>query len=63
MPTDADPISASISTVSDTALIRADIDVELNLDRLIDLAAEEHSRDALKELIRINLDRRSPAAE
>ena len=55
--------SASLETVTDAATFRADIEVQLDLDRLIDVAAEEDARAALRDLIRIKLDRKDQASD
>ena len=55
--------SASLETVTDSATFRADIEVQLDLDRLIDIAAEEDAREALRDLIRIKLGRTDQGTE
>ena len=55
--------SASLATVTDSATFRADIEVHLDLDRLIDVAAEEDAREALRDLIRIKLGHEAQGSE
>ena len=55
--------SASLETVTEAATFRADIEVQLDLDRLIDVAVEDDAREALKNLIRIKLGRKDQGTE
>ena len=55
--------SASLEAVTDSALIRAEVELQLDLDRLLDVATDEQSREALHNLIRIRLHGDTHAAE
>ena len=55
--------SASLETGTDAATFRADIEIQLDLDRLIDVAADEDARAALRDLIRTKLDRKDQGSE
>ena len=61
--TEAARISASLETASETTIIRADLEIQLDLERLIDAAATENSHEALLDLITIKLGRDGNAAE
>ena len=57
------PMVASLDAAMETRTIRADLHIELDLDQLIDVASDAESREALRELIRIDLSRGGSAAE
>ena len=54
---------ASMEAFTESAVIRADLHIQLDLDRLIDVATEDDSRDALRDLITIKLGRDGHATE
>ena len=55
--------AASMEAVTESAVIRADLHIQLDVDRLIDAASEEDSREALRDLITIKLGRDGIATE
>ena len=55
--------TAHLEAVTGSTSLRADVEIQLDLERLIDVAAEENSRDALRDLITINLVRDGRATE
>ena len=59
----AGQLVARAEAVTESAMIRAELELQLDLDRLIDAATEEHSRDALRDLITIRSVRDGHATE
>ena len=57
------PVVASLDAVMESETFRADLHIELDLDQLIDVAADTESRETLRELIRFNLRHDGSAAE
>ena len=56
-------LAASLEAVTESALIRAELELQLDLERLIDAATEENSRDAVRDLITIRLGRGGSSTE
>jgi len=53
----ASRLAASLEAVMESTTIRADLEIRLDLQQLIDAASETESREAIRDLIRIRLDR------
>ena len=48
-------LEASLETITESTIIRADLEIQLDLDQLIDVATASDSGNAVRELIHIKL--------
>ena len=55
---EASTLAASLEAIMESTVIRADVKIELDLDHLLDVAADSGSRDALREFMEIKLKAR-----
>ena len=51
----ATKLAASVEAVMETTTIHADLEIQIDLDQLVDAVGESHTRDAMRELIRLKL--------
>ena len=48
-------LAANIEAVMEATTIHADLEIQVNLDKLVDAAGESDTRDAIRELVTIKL--------